>query len=92
MTLSAYKISAVPGAEPKFEYTNGTIRCVHIFAPQRHVVLSFKCSHPKPFQCSILPRNEKTEQLIRNVGEDPAVKYMAPSNKENEAAVNNAEF
>lgn len=76
MALAVFDVSKAIGEdgkiiEPAVEFTSGTIRYVFVFFPRlfNSAWLTYTCSHPKPFKCSIKPRSAKAEALILSVDE-----------------------
>ena len=78
MILAVYDISKYVGpdgkaVEPTVEYTSAADRCVHKMCADGWVCADECCGHqrscPKPFKCSIVPRSERAERLIRSVDE-----------------------
>ena len=72
MTLAVFNVTKCVEdgkiIEPVDESTDGTISYVlfvSIIILRHLYVLP---SHPKPFKCSIVPRNPKAEALIRSIG------------------------
>lgn len=70
MSLAAFDISKHikngVTIEPKYEQTTGTIRSAFPKLITPHILTNLTCiSHVKPFKCSITPRSQKAEGLIK---------------------------